>query len=58
MMCVGKRQLNRAHGAVNHWANQRFQGAASEFVDEEGAVRQRETQRGGIGFRELMLDSD
>ena len=53
-----RRLLHRAHRAVDDGMNQRVQCAASEFVNVDVAIRQRETQRGGVSFRKLMLDRD
>src|SRR6267142_2917834 len=55
---VGESLLERHDRAVHDGANERLEFAASEFAHENAAVRQREPQRGGFGFRELMLQAD
>src|SRR6266436_4501438 len=55
---VGEGLLERHDRAVHDGANERLEFTASEFAHENAAVRQREPQRGGFGFRELMLQAD
>ena len=55
---IGKRLFHGAHGASDDRTDERLEGAAREFVDEHGAVGQRETQRGSVGLRKLMLQGD
>ena len=45
---VGESLLHGAHGAVNHRANKGVESAAREFVNEDFAVGQWKTKRGGL----------
>ncbi len=46
---IGKSLLHGSHGAVDNGPNERFEFTTGEFVDEDGAVGQRKTQRGRFG---------
>ena len=55
-VCIGQRKFHRNHGAVNDRPNQRLQRASREFAHKHMAVGQRESQRGRVRYRKLVLD--
>ncbi len=55
---VRERLPDRAHGAIDDRANQRFKSATLEFLHIDGTVRQGKAQGRGFTFGKLMLDGD
>src|SRR6266699_1022661 len=55
---VGKRLFDRAHGAVDNRANERFERPAREFVNENCPVWQAEPKRCSFRFGKLVFHGD
>ena len=55
---VGKRLLDRAHGAVNDRADERLERAARELVNENCSVRQAKPKCRSLRLRKLVFHGD
>src|SRR5437899_3530502 len=55
---VGESLLDGAHGAVDDGSNKGVESAACELVNEDFAIWQCKTKRGGLSLGELMLHVD